>query len=164
VPILRTRIDLPRPRPEVFAFFGDAANLEAITPPELRFRILTPLPVALGEGVLLDYVLHLWGAPIRWTTRIDAWAPPDRFVDTQLRGPYAEWVHRHEFTDRPGGGTRIEDEVLYRLPLGRAGSMAGGALVRAQLRRIFGYRERVVRERLDPGAAPVPHPPDVRFE
>lgn len=152
MPVLRTRIDLDRPRPEVFAFFADAGNLEAITPPELSFRILTPLPVAMAEGALIDYTLRLWGLPVRWRTRIAAWRPPERFVDEQLRGPYAEWIHRHEFTELPGGGTRIEDEVRYRLPLGAIGAWFGGAVVRAQLRRIFAYREAQVRARLDPGS------------
>jgi ligand-binding SRPBCC domain-containing protein len=162
MPILRTRIDLPRPRAVVFEFFADAANLEAITPPELSFRILTPLPLAMHEGALLDYSLRLWGLPVSWRTRISTWQPPDRFVDEQLRGPYAQWIHRHEFTDLPGGGTRIADTVDYRLPFGALGAAAGGALVRVQLRRIFGYRERVVRERLDPGAAATAG--DVRFD
>ncbi len=143
---LRTHLVLHQPREEIFAFFADAANLEAITPPELRFRIETPLPVAMHEGALLEYRLRLWGIPIRWRTRIAVWEPPHRFVDEQIAGPYARWIHTHTLTDAPGGGTAVDDEVRYRLPYGVLGELAH-PLVRVQLGRIFGYRQERVRRR-----------------
>ena len=148
---------LPRPRAEVFPYFGDAANLEAITPPWLSFRILTPLPLAMREGALLDYRLSLHGIPITWRTEITAWEPPHRFVDEQRRGPYRLWVHEHTFEDISGGpgGTLATDRVRYAVPFGR---LANRLLVARDLRQIFDYRNRKIQEvfgRLSGGDEPV---------
>jgi ligand-binding SRPBCC domain-containing protein len=138
---------LQLPRPEVFAFFADAANLEAITPPELHFHITTPLPITMRKDAIIDYRLRLRGIPFSWRTRIAEWEPPLRFVDEQLRGPYALWEHTHTFTNAPDGGTLVQDTVRYQLPLGPLGRLAL-PLVRRDLSRIFGYREARVRQLL----------------
>jgi len=144
--LLETDFHIPRPTEDVFAFFADAANLERITPPELRFRILTPLPIAMRTGALIEYQLQLLAIPFRWTTRITIWDPPFQFVDEQLRGPYAVWVHRHSF-EADTAGTVIRDRVEYRLPLLPLGEIAY-PVVRRQLERIFSYRQRAVQEAL----------------
>jgi ligand-binding SRPBCC domain-containing protein len=130
---------IPRPIDEVFAFFSDAANLEAITPPWLGFRILSPAPIAMHAGTQIRYRLHVHGLPMRWLTEIQTWNPPHEFCDVQLRGPYRLWHHTHSF--EPGqGGTRMRDVVRYALPLGPLGRLAHAWFVRADLERVFDYR------------------------
>lgn len=129
----------------VFAFFSDPFNLEAITPPWLRFGILTPAPVVMREGLVLDYRLRVRGIPMRWQSIIMAWEPPLRFIDAQSVGPYAWWWHEHRFEPVVGGGTRITDTVEYAAPGGR---LLHDVLVRPDLERIFAYRAVRLRELL----------------
>ena len=138
----RTQL-VPRPRAEVFAFFADPWNLERITPAFLRFRILTPPPLEVKAGALIDYRLSLFGLPFGWRTVIEAWEPGVRFVDRQLRGPYRRWHHSHLFEDAPGG-TRMTDRVEFELPLGPLGELARVLLVDRQLAAIFDHRRQAI--------------------
>jgi ligand-binding SRPBCC domain-containing protein len=135
-------LQVPLPRAAVFEFFSRAENLERITPPWLRFRIETA-PARIERGARIAYSLRLHGLPIRWLTEIEAWEPPHRFVDLQLRGPYRLWRHTHTFEEAEGG-TRMLDDVEYALPLGPLGDLAHGFVAR-DVRRIFEYRASQVR-------------------
>lgn len=146
--ILTRSLRLDLPIGEVFPFFADAGNLERITPPELKFHAITPQPIDIKKGTLIDYKLRLNGIPIRWRTEITHWNPPFEFIDTQLRGPYKQWIHLHSFTENPDGSTTIEDEVRYRLPFEPLGDMAH-PIIRRQLDHIFDYRQKVVAELLE---------------
>ena len=140
-----TRTQLLDGAPEdVFPFFADAHNLEAITPPLLRFRVVTPRPIAMRAGTLIDYRLRIRGLPVRWRTRIAAWDPPHRFADEQLRGPYRRWHHTHTFEARPGGRTLMTDTVRYAVGFGPLGALAHRLVVRRDVERIFDHRAQVI--------------------
>jgi len=133
---------LPRPLPEVFAFFADAGNLDALTPGWLRFEILTPRPIAMRVGALIDYRLRLRGLPIRWQSEISEWSPPRRFVDEQRHGPYRLWHHTHTFAE-VDGGTAVSDIVRYRVV---GGALVNTLFVKRDLQKIFAYRQQKLAE------------------
>jgi ligand-binding SRPBCC domain-containing protein len=137
---------LPASPERAFEFFGDAENLEEITPSWLGFRLLTPGPVEMRMGARIDYRIWLGGVPLLWTARITRWDPPRAFVDLQESGPYALWEHLHEFVPL-GQGVLMRDVVRYAMPFGYLGRASHRALVRSLLARIFDYRFAVIRRR-----------------
>ena len=134
--LLTSRIRLPQPVEELFPFFAEARNLEQITPTWLRFSVLTPEPITMAVGTIIDYRLRWRGLPLRWRSEIAAWEPPRFFVDRQIRGPYRAWHHEHHFTPS-GGGTEVEDRVRYAVPFGR---LVHGIGVGRDVESIFAFR------------------------
>jgi ligand-binding SRPBCC domain-containing protein len=133
---------LDAPPGVVFPFFADARNLEEITPPLLRFRLLTPEPISMGVGTFLQYALRIHGLPVRWDTLIQEWKPPHRFVDVQVRGPYQLWHHTHELVPLDGGAaTLMRDTVRYAVGFGVLGEIARRTVVRRDLEAIFAFRQ-----------------------
>ena len=139
---LQTELWLPRPRDEVFRFFAEARNLEILTPPWVKFQVLTPAPIEMRAGTLIDYRIRVHGIPIRWRMEIAEWQPPHRFVDVQLRGPYTLWHHTHTFEQRDGG-TLCADQVRYRP---RGGALMNWLFVRRDVEKIFRYRQQRMKD------------------
>jgi ligand-binding SRPBCC domain-containing protein len=142
--LLESSIQVPGRLDEVFRFFSDPRNLELITPPFIRFRIVTPTVPEMHEGALIDYALRIRGLPLRWRSEITTWDPPHRFVDTQVHGPYRRWVHEHRFTGL-GEETLVEDRVEYSVPGGR---VVHRLFVRRDVERIFAYRATALQQLL----------------
>ena len=130
---------------EVFSFFEKPENLARITPPWLGFRIITPSPVPMHKGIIIEYSIRVMGRRMRWKSLISEYEPPVRFVDEQASGPYAFWSHTHTFIT-VDGGTLVTDNVRYALPLGVLGSVVHSLVVRRQLEHIFSYRAGVIEE------------------
>lgn len=139
VQTLHAETEVPTPLDETFAFFSAATNLERLTPPWLNFRIRTPQPIDMRVGTLIDYQIVLYGVPIPWRTRIDAWEPGVRFVDRQLAGPYVWWHHEHRF-EATARGTRVIDHVEFVPRL----SLLTSAFVKRDVSRIFEFRQRAL--------------------
>lgn len=142
--VLEDILEIPAPLPEVFSFFEKASNLGRITPPQLRMTLLTPEPVRMATGTVLDYTISVRGMPLRWTSVIAHYDPPHRFVDVQIRGPYGFWHHTHEF-QASAEGTRIRDRVVYQLPFGPVGRLINRLMVARDVQAIFEYREKTLR-------------------
>ncbi len=135
--LLTSKIWLPRPVEDLFPFFSEARNLERITPPWLRFSVLTSEPIVMAQGTTIDYRLRWHGLPMGWRSEIARWDPPRFFVDRQLRGPFREWYHEHFFSS-VNGGTEVEDRVRYAVPFGRLIHRLG---VGRDVEAIFRYRQ-----------------------
>ena len=140
--IAKYHMILPTALEEVFDFFSDAIHLEQITPPELRFHIVSPTPISMAQGTRIDYRLRLYGIPLRWRAFITQWNPPFGFVDEQVRGPFRLWVHTHRFTVLEKT-TRIDDEVQYILPFSPLGDVIF-PFIRTLIDRIFAFRKRTI--------------------
>jgi ligand-binding SRPBCC domain-containing protein len=140
-----SEIKINAPLEDVFNFFSQAENLEKITPPWLKFKILTPTPINMGVGTLIDYRLSLYKIPLKWQTKISHWEPPHRFIDEQLRGPYKLWIHEHSFSE-VADGCLIRDKVQYQLKGGMISPLLNQLFVRADIERIFSYRKKKIAE------------------
>lgn len=137
-----------RPLEKTFEFFSSAENLQLITPPELCFKILTPSPIKIVEGALLDYRLKLHGVPFSWQTRIALWNPPHEFIDQQSKGPYAFWSHHHRFEAVEPNLTSVKDQVVYQLPFEPLGGL-GHFFIKKQIQKIFAYRRKAITQFLE---------------
>ncbi len=142
--VLERRQRIDQPPAEVFPFYADAGNLERITPPWLGFEVTTPRPIEMDVGALIAYRLRIHGVPVSWTTRIEEWDPPRRFVDAQLSGPYSLWHHTHTFAGDGEGGSILGDRVRYAIPFGPLGGLARELFVERDLDQIFDYRRDAV--------------------
>lgn len=149
---LRREIDLGCALEEVFPFFSDARNLDALTPPWLHFKILSKHPIEMRVGACIQYQIRLHGIPVRWTSKITEWDPPQRFVDEQSSGPFRAWVHEHTF-EKSEKGTLTRDHVQYGV---YGGALVDRLFVQRDLKKIFDYRQKRLQELWDR-----PQPPDV---
>jgi ligand-binding SRPBCC domain-containing protein len=130
-------------REKIFPFFANARNLEILTPPWLKFQILTPGEIPMRVGTLIDYRLRVHGVPIRWRTKITDWNPPTGFADEQRRGPCRHWRHRHTFAEH-NGGTVCGDRVDYAAP---GGALIHDWFVRRDVEASFQYRAAALKQR-----------------
>ena len=136
---------IDKPRDVVFSFFSKPENLEYITPPYLHFKIMNTLPVSMKEGQIINYKLRIRGISIKWSSLIKSYSPPFNFIDEQIKGPYSVWHHTHEFIEEKNG-TRIIDNIIYKIPLGFIGKLINHFWVAKDLEKIFNYRQDKVNE------------------
>ena len=134
--LFKSQQTIKKPLTEVFDFFSDAHNLAVITPPWLRFEVLTPAPIEMVVGTRIDYRLNLRGIPLRWQSEITEWTPPYSFADAQRRGPYRLWQHTHTF-DETEDGVVVGDAVKYAV---WGDGLVDKFFVRPDIEKIFAYR------------------------
>ena len=131
----------------VFDFFSKPENLKAITPEKLSFKILTPTPITMGKGTVIDYTIRLFKIPVHWRTLITKYDPPHEFIDEQMKGPYNFWHHTHKFK-KVDGVVEISDKVIYSIPMGIIGQFLHFLWIKRDLEKIFSYRKKVINDLL----------------
>ena len=134
------KIDLPVS--DVFDFFSKPENLSLITPSRLKFDIITPTPLEMKDGQLIDYSLKImYVIKLHWRTLITHFEKPVKFIDQQIKGPYSLWHHTHKFK-KIDGGTLIIDELRYAIPFGFIGRLIHFLYIKHDIKSIFEYRHK----------------------
>jgi|TARA_B100000953_G_scaffold65793_1_gene52623 hypothetical protein len=127
----------------VFDFFAKPENLKTITPEKLSFNIITPTPITMDKGTVIDYTIRLFGIQVHWRALITRYDPPHEFIDEQIKGPYNFWYHTHKFKEVEGG-VEISDRVNYSIPMGVFGQVLHFLWIKRDLEKIFSHRKRII--------------------
>jgi uncharacterized protein (TIGR01777 family) len=118
---------------------------ERLTPPWEQVRVLR------REGTLADGQVKLAvrvGPVTRpWIARHRDGVPGRSFVDEQIQGPFARWVHTHRFDPAGPDRCQMTDEIEYELPCGPLGKL-GESWVEHRAARGFRYRHETLRDDL----------------
>lgn len=134
---------IDQPIEKVFDFFSRPENLEKITHPKYHFTILTPKPIFMEKGTLIDYTIRILGFSVHWRALISSYNPPHSFIDEQIKGPYLLWHHKHNFKEK-NGGTIILDSIRYAVPMGIIGRFLNYFWIRNDIKRIFKHRRKFI--------------------
>jgi ligand-binding SRPBCC domain-containing protein len=137
---------IPRPLEEVWRFFSRPENLNAVTPEDMSFEILTDLKpdAPMYEGMIIQYKISpIWGLKMDWVTEITHIAEGQYFIDEQRFGPYAFWHHQHHFTPEKDGVT-MRDILHYKVPYWIIGGLADALFVDRKIEQIFSFRRHAV--------------------
>jgi ligand-binding SRPBCC domain-containing protein len=139
---------IPRPLNEVWHFFSRPENLDAITPEDMSFQILTQLDPQqpMYQGMIIQYKVSPFpGVKMDWTTEITHVRDGVYFIDEQRFGPYALWHHQHHFAEKDNG-VLMKDILHYKVPYGFIGTIADRLFVAQRIEQIFSYRETAIRK------------------
>lgn len=138
---IKTVQKIPISLDKAWNFFSNPANLQAITPSNMGFSIISKHHgERMYAGQIIEYTVKpVFGIPLYWMTEITQVIDKGYFIDEQRFGPYSLWHHQHHFKAIEGG-VEMTDIVHYKNPLGFLGRIANALFVRKQLQGIFNYR------------------------
>ncbi|MFY0651102.1 MAG: SRPBCC family protein [Cyclobacteriaceae bacterium] len=138
---LECQQQLPLTLKESWDFFSSPKNLEKMTPSHMNFCITSGEPGKMYAGQIISYTVNILpGLKSNWVTEISHVDDKKMFVDEQRFGPYSMWHHEHIF-EETNYGTLMTDKVSYKIPFGILGILVESLFIRAQLRKIFEYRQ-----------------------
>jgi len=137
---------LPVSLDEAWNFFASPANLNLITPPGLKFTILSEVLGMMHKDLVIRYRIQpMMKIGMRWVTRITDIEDHVFFIDEQIKGPYKIWRHEHRFEEKEGG-VLMTDTLKYDIGMGPIGWIAGKLWVDQQVRGIFEFRKNKLAE------------------
>ena len=150
MPSFTKSLEIDAPPRTVFGFHEREDALPLLTPAFPPVRLISKTPgIEAGTRVVLRV------GPFRWVALHTAYERNRFFVDEQVEGPFARWVHRHEFEDL-GERTRLTDTVDYQLPGGRILNALFGWAANVGLQRMFTHRHAVTKRICEAASGP-PH-------
>lgn len=123
----------------VFTFHEREDALQLLTPAFPPVRV-----ISRSGGIAQGARVELSVMGMRWIAVHTAYEKNRLFVDEQREGPFARWVHRHEFEDL-GDRTRLTDRLEFALPGGRLVNVLLSWLLLPGLANLFRHRHRVTR-------------------
>ena len=137
-------VALPVAPPEAFAWHQRPGALTRLLPPWENIQVLRRA-ANIDVGSQVEFLTRVGLFPLRWLAEHTACCPPEYFEDVQLRGPFKQWRHRHQFIEAPDGKTILEDRLEYSLPGGRCGDWLARQSVEKKIERMFAFRHAVTR-------------------
>ena len=134
----------------VWKYFNDPKHINALTPPEMKFRTLTKnLPKQIHTDLIISYwVSPLFGIPMKWKTKIVSVENHKSFIDIQIQGPYKKWHHLHTF-EEVENGVLMTDFITYQLPFGCVGNFAHRILVEKKIQELFNFRALQIKKQFE---------------
>ena len=138
---IKTVQKIPISLERAWDFFSNPANLQAITPGNMGFKVISKHHGdSMYAGQVIEYTVKpILGIPLYWMTEITEVQDKKYFIDEQRFGPYALWHHQHHFKTIDGG-VEMTDIVHYKNPMWFLGNIANALFVKKKLKRIFAYR------------------------
>lgn len=132
---------------ELFSWHLRDRAFERLTPPWLDVQVKGG-PQRLETGLNIELIARRFGIPLEMAFQVIEFESDKKFVDRQLKGPFAYWLHQHIFEDLGDARSAMRDDIDFALPLAPASEPFLGRFFDDDLLRMFRYRHEVLQRDL----------------